>query len=111
MPRRHTGVCRPELRGQPRYNVIIPSEQTSELSNDSNDDTDTDHESEDKNSEHTITVNTDIYLFHITMPTFSMRAIILGRHKTGTQNSQQKFEGFNKYTAQYTIYSLNCVMG
>ena len=59
-PRRQTSVRRSELRGRPRRNVIIPSEQTSELSNDSNDDTITDHDSEDDNSEDPIPFATAI---------------------------------------------------
>ena len=44
-PLRQKIVHRPELRGQPICNVMTPSEQTSELSNDSNDDDITDNES------------------------------------------------------------------
>ena len=40
--------------------MIIPPEQTSELFNDSNNYTITDHESEEENSEHTIPVATYI---------------------------------------------------
>ena len=42
-PQIQTSVRRKEIRGQPRRNVVIPSRQTSELSNDYNDDTITDH--------------------------------------------------------------------
>ena len=59
-PWRHTSVHNPELSGRLKLNVIIPFEQTSELSNDSNDDTTTDHVSEYENSEQTIHVATSI---------------------------------------------------
>ena len=50
----------PELCGWPGHNVIINSGKTSELSNDFNDGTITDHDSEDDNYEHHITVSTAI---------------------------------------------------
>ena len=59
-PPRQTSVHRPELHGRPRRNMIIPSEQTSESSNDSNDDTITNHDSVDENSEHPVPVATYI---------------------------------------------------
>ena len=62
MPRIQTSVCMIDLCGRPRRNVIIPFEQTLELSNDYNYDTITDHDFEDENTEHPIPVATDITL-------------------------------------------------
>ena len=44
-PLRYTSVRRPDFCGQQRRNVIIPSKQTLELSNGSNDENITDHKS------------------------------------------------------------------
>ena len=62
IPPRQTHVLRPNNCGQPRHNMIIPSEQTLELSNDYNYDTITDNDFEDENTEHPIPVATDITL-------------------------------------------------
>ena len=47
--------------------------------------------------------------FQINIPPFSTRAIILGHHGSFTKISQTIFE--YKINAQYTIYSLNCLLG
>ena len=58
IPPRQTSVLRSELRGWLRQNLMFPSEESSELSNYSNDDTIRNHDSEDANYEHDILVAT-----------------------------------------------------
>ena len=58
-PPGQTIVCSPELCGRPRQNVMLLSEQYSELSNDYYYDNISDHDSEDENPEHLILVDTD----------------------------------------------------
>ena len=67
-PPRQISVCRSELCGWPRRNVIIPSEQTSESSKDYNYDTNSDNELEYDNYKHPIPVDTDtihVWVFNV----------------------------------------------
>ena len=60
---RNKSVHRSELCGKPIRNVIIPSEQNREQSNDSNDENITDNDSDDDNSNHPVLVATSITHF------------------------------------------------
>ena len=59
-PQKQTSLRKAEICGCPRRNAIISFEQTSELCNDSDDETIIDHDSEDNNDEHPIPVTTAI---------------------------------------------------